>query len=111
MKLTNTTEDNMNSKNLIATIAALTACASTLAQPGLEYFGNQAPEATATRTIVIKPDTKYVNVNAKETVKFQIGERSYTWKFGDNFPSFELGRAFPADVLNQRVVAYVELPI
>lgn len=100
----------MNAKHLIAAVALLTASVSSFAQsqPRLEFLGDPAPVIAATRTIVITPDTKYVNVTGGETVKFVVGEKSFAWKFNDRNLSFDLSRTVPSSVLDHQVRAYIE---
>ena len=44
----------------------------------LDLLGDSVSLNTAQRTILITPDTKYVNVTGGEIVKFVSGEKSFT---------------------------------
>lgn len=102
----------MNAKQLIAVVAVLTASASTFAQPlpRLDLLGDSVPVSAATRTIIITPDTKYVNVTGGETVKFVVGDKSFAWSFDGStvVPAFDLNRTAPPSVLDHKVRAYIE---
>jgi hypothetical protein len=99
----------MNTKQLIAIAVVLTASASAFSQPlqRLDQFGDAAPVSSATRTIVITPSTKYVNVTAGETVNFIVGDKSFAWTFdGTSHSAFDLGRVAPANLINHKVMVY-----
>ncbi|QRX84174.1 CzcE family metal-binding protein [Glaciimonas sp. PAMC28666] len=99
----------MNTKHLIA-VAALVAVSASAFAGGLTkitLLGDPVADSAATRVIVIKPDTKYVNVTGGETVKFVVGDKSFAWNFdgSSDISSFDLNRT--TSVLNHKVVAYV----
>ena len=79
------------------------------AAPRLDLLGAPAPAATAARTIVIGPDTRWVNVTGGEVVKFVVGERAFAWYFNgpDSVSSFSLNRVAPQGILDHPVQAYV----
>ena len=102
----------MKSKLLIVGFA-LSICASfqaSIAAPSrTDLYGSPAPLAGATRTIVIGPHTKWINVTGGETIKFIAGEKSFAWNF-DTSPtisSFELNQVAPPGALDHKVTAYV----
>ena len=99
----------MNAKQLIIVLVGLSASASTFAESltKLALLGDPISVSAATRTIVIAPDTKYVNVTGGETVKFLVGDKSFAWRFDGPFSSFNLARIAPPSVLYHKVVAYV----
>ena len=74
---------------------------------GIALLGDPAPPATATRTIAIHPDTRYVNVTGGEIVKFTVGDKSFTWNFNGRPGSFDLNVIAPPGVMDHRVIAYV----
>ena len=61
----------------------------------------------ATRTIVIQPNTHYVNVNHGEVVKFVSNGQEFAVRFDGIRSSFDLGAVAPAGELDHRVTAYV----
>ena len=75
----------------------------------LDLLGNPAPSNAATRTIVITPETKWVNVEGGEVINFVVGDKSFGWDFfvGFTVSSFDLQLVAPPGVLNRRIVAYV----
>ena len=69
--------------------------------------GDPAPTASATRTIAIQPDTRYVNVTGGEVVRFTAGDRSFAWNFNGRLSSFDLATVAPQGMLDHKVTAYV----
>ena len=88
---------------------ALSACAPFDYRTRVDLLGDPAPVSAATRTIVISPTTKYVNVTGGETVRFVAGDKSFAWNFdGEEYaPAFELNLTAPPGVLDHKVMAYV----
>jgi hypothetical protein len=101
----------MNAKQLIVIVTMLTASASTFAGslPRIDFLGNPTPVSAAVRTIVITPNTKYVNVTGGETVRFVVDGNSFAWNFevSPSVSSFDLNRTAPASVLDHEVIAYI----
>lgn len=76
--------------------------------PPLNLLGAPAPVTAAVRTIVITPQTKWVNVEGGEIVRFVVGNQSFAWNFiGWGIDSFELNRVAPPGLLPQKITAYV----
>ena len=100
----------MKTKSLIPTVLALTlslSALSSMAATPLNLLGDPAPAAAADRTITITPDTKYVNVQGGQTVKFDVGGKTFAWDFDGPVTSFDLNRVAPPDLLDHMVTAYV----
>jgi len=57
--------------------------------------------------IVIKPETRYVNVTGGEVIRFEVGNKSFVWNFNGQRSSFDLARVAPTAVLDHKVTAYV----
>ena len=74
---------------------------------GDALLGDPASPASATRTIAIYPDTRYVNVTGGEVVKFTVGDKSFAWNFSGRPGSFDLNAVAPPGVMDHRVKAYV----
>jgi hypothetical protein len=70
-------------------------------------YGSPANLATATRTIVIRPDTSFVNVTGGEIIRFDVGARSFAWNFSGRRSSFDLAQVAPPSMLTRKVTAYV----
>lgn len=85
----------------------LAACASPAPQASL--LGDPAPLSAATRTIVITPGTRWVNVTGGDIVKFVAGDKAFAWDFdgGSATSAFELNRVAPPGTLDHKVTAYV----
>jgi hypothetical protein len=100
----------------IVAIAATAAFATSMSASAaaapvpLSFLGSAAPATAAERTITINADTKYINVTGGTTVRFVVGDQSFTWSFqtgGTHIVPFDLGLLAPAGTLNHRVVVYV----
>jgi hypothetical protein len=91
-----------------ATCIVTAAPAFSAARP-IDLYGDPAPIAAATRTIVITPDTKWVNVQGGEVIKFVVGDQSFAWNFfvGWLVSSFDLALVAPPGLLPHSVIAYV----
>jgi hypothetical protein len=104
----------MNRKMILAVVLAVfstSACVSSMNSPTrLDLWGDLVPVTSAARTIVISPDTKYVNVAGGEIVNFIAGSKSFGWSFDG--PSegykFDLQKTAPQGALDHSVIAYVE---
>ncbi|MBA5606556.1 CzcE family metal-binding protein [Duganella sp. FT3S] len=72
-------------------------------------YGSQVPTAGAVRTIVITPDTRWINVTNGETIRFSVGDQNFTWHFDtlQGEITFELARIAPAGVNVGTVRTYV----
>jgi hypothetical protein len=106
-------EVRMKPRSLFLSILALALLASCASRsdyaPRLDLLGDPAPVEGATQTIVISPDTKWVNVTGGDTVKFIVGDKAFAWSFSgpQSVSSFALNHVAPAGILNREVIAYV----
>lgn len=75
----------------------------------VDLYGLPAPAAAAVRTIVVGPDTRYVNVEGGEIIRFVANGREFGWHFlvARTVNSFDLNEVAPAGVLDHPVRAYV----
>lgn len=86
----------------LAVVTALGAASAALANhpPAAPRLGTPIHGAAADRTVVIEPGAKWVNVNRNETVKFVLGNQSFTWRFDTLTQSvIELEKIAPAGLL------------
>jgi hypothetical protein len=104
-------EYKMNTKLPALALAAcltlsLTACGTP--QP-VSLFGDLVDPAGAVRTIVLTPDTRWVNVEGGQIIRFVVGNQSFGWAFNvsQNVDSFDLARVAPPGLLTHPVIAYV----
>lgn len=91
---------------VLSLVAALGAA---LGAPPTSLLGEPAPASAATRTIVIKPDTRSVNVTSGDVVTFVAGERQFTWNFDSavGIATIDLNQIAPYGTLNRPVAAYI----
>jgi len=85
--------------------AMLAGCQLPPVRPDL--YGDPASPAGAVRTIVILPETKWVNVQGGDTVAFVVGGRTFAWSFDGAVRSFDLRAVAPPGLLDHSVIAYV----
>jgi hypothetical protein len=102
----------MKTKSYIPAIVALTLSFSTLssmAATPVDLLGETAPATAANRTIAITPDTKYVNVEGGQIVRFDVGGQTFTWDFdgAETVWAFDLNKVTPPGLLDHKVTAYV----
>lgn len=103
----------MKPKSLLSAILVsllATACVTpTETSPRPDLLGSPAAPTAATRTIVIQPDTRWVNVTGGEIIKFVVGNQVFTWNFNTSptVGNFDLRQAAPAGVFDHQVQAYV----
>jgi hypothetical protein len=81
----------------------LSASAFTPSSP----MGEVVPQLGAMRTIRIDAKTKYVNVTANETVKFEANGNAFAINFSGGLSAFDLNQLAPAGVLDHKVTVYV----
>jgi hypothetical protein len=72
-------------------------------------FGMASNAASADRHVVVKADTKWVNIDDGDTVQFDVDGKSFTWHFdtlrGES--AFELSKIAPEGVDAGKVIVYV----
>lgn len=75
----------MKATAMLAAALVLSCASAAQAMPtvrvGAAAYGTPAPADAAGRTIVLGDDTRAVNVNDGETVRFVHGDRSFAWTF------------------------------
>ena len=65
------------------------------------------PTASATRTVVITPSTKWINATDMETVEFDSNGHQFAVDFDGLSSNFSLNAVAPAGALDHPVRAYV----
>ena len=94
----------------MALALALPALPAIAAEQRLDLLGDPAPPTAAGRAIAISPNTKFVNVQGAEVVRFDVGaNKSFAWSFNGSVvvTSFDLARVAPSGMLDHAVTAYV----
>jgi hypothetical protein len=95
---------------LFATAMAAAGVASA-APTFQEVVGSAAASnSSVDQVIVITDTTRYVNVNGGTTVRFVVGDKSFTWTFQNgtaHVDAFDLSAIAPKGLLTHAVKAYV----
>lgn len=77
-------------KRLVAFFSALALAPAVFAHDGpheeMRNLGMTAPISAATRTVTITPQTKYINVNQGDIVKFEVDGQVFAWQFDTERP-------------------------
>jgi hypothetical protein len=92
----------------MAMLVTLAACSS--AAPRADLLGMPVPASSATQTVTITPDTRYVNVTGGDTVRFVTSNGEFGWAFdvGPTVAVFDLNRVAPPGMLGRELPVYVE---
>jgi hypothetical protein len=105
----------MKNKLLLPILTAMTlAAASSATFAGVtqeQVRGSAAPASTPVdQVVVVNSATRHVNVTGGSTVRFVVGDRSFTWNFQNgtaHVVPFDLQLIAPQGLLNHPVTAYV----
>ena len=100
-------------KILIPAVAALAISAASVSAFALttgDMYGEPAAaDAAYDRTIVVTPQTRYINVNHGEIVNLKVGGQDIAWNFdGIAGKPFDLTKIAPEGSLDHKVMVYVE---
>lgn len=103
----------MMQKLITAGLLALTCSSFTLSACAADssLLGQgQVPAGYADRTVVVGADTKYINVERGDVVKFVVGDKSFSWSFTapTTISEINLSEVAPAGMLNHEVKAYIK---
>lgn len=89
----------------IALLTALVVGAQDRAQWEL---GTQVPASQGQRTIDLNAQTRWVNVNQDEVIRFVVGSAEFGWRFdGTLLRPFDLQVVAPPGVLSKPVLVYI----
>src|SRR5438309_11332572 len=91
----------------VAVLALSAASVSPFALTTADRYGEAAPPAVAERTIVIGANTRFVNVNHGEIVKFVANGREFAWDFDGVPQSFDLKQVAPQGAIDHNVRVYI----
>ncbi len=92
----------------LALLSSLGAAHAAPPPPPVALFGEAAPVDKATRSIVVLPTTKYVNVKQGEVIKFVVDGAEFAFSFNSpNTTAFNLQRVAPVGTLDHAVTTYI----
>jgi hypothetical protein len=91
----------------IASMALSVASLSAFALSDADLYGVAASPAAATRTIVVGPNTRFVNVTHYEIIKLVVNGQELVWHFNGTLLSFKLGKIDSRDAAAQNVTVYI----
>ena len=103
----------LHSVTAIGAIFAALTFASGTAAVGYSLdqdLGSPGPDNVFNRVITISPNTKWVNVNRDESIKFidEASGKSFVWQFKTPATKFDLSKVAPSGILSgRRIDAYV----
>src|SRR5437762_2359066 len=99
----------MNRRLLPIAILGLTAAMAARAAVPTKLLGDTIPPEQATRTIRIDQDTRYVNVNYGDTVRFQVNGQEFGFNFdgASDATSFDLRQVAPVGTVDHQVEVYI----
>jgi heavy-metal resistance protein CzcE len=89
--------------SITLSVANLSASAMTNA----DYYGEAANAAAAVRTIVVGPNTRWVNVDQGEIVKIVANGQEFTWDFDGTLPTLNLKQIAPQGAVVKDVTVYI----
>jgi phosphate-selective porin len=99
----------LNRATIFVAATLLAGAASAAPYTGTSADYGVATTSGAERTVVVKPGTKYINVDDGETVQFEVNGQTFDWHF-DTFKgesSFKLSEIAPKGVTVGDVQVYV----
>jgi len=91
----------------VAALALSAASLSAFALTNADRYGEAASPAVAERTIVIGPNTRWVNVNHGEIVKFVANGKEFAWDFDGLPQAFDLKEVAPQGAIDHSVRVYI----
>ena len=99
----------MKPKLVVLTVIAMTLGFVNLPASAFtpSFMGEVVPLYGAMRTIPIDAKTKYANVTAHETVRFEANGGAFAVSLAGVLPQFDLTLLAPAGVLDHRVIVYI----
>ena len=101
-----------SARAVVGIVAALTLAsgASAVGYSLDQDLGSPGPDHVFNRVITISPNTKWVNVNRDESIKFidASSGKSFVWQFKTPATKFDLSRVAPPGIWSgRRIDAYV----
>lgn len=98
----------MNRDRRVVPLALLVSFVLPITVSAHDHRGSMASANEADRTIVLKPGSKYVNVEREEIVTLKYGDKLFTWKFDTlGTPTFALSEIAPREFGATQARVYV----
>jgi hypothetical protein len=96
----------------IALAGVLSGCAGPggPTAPRIDLLGMPViDDSAALSTVIITPDTRWVNITSGDTVRFVSGGQAFAWTFdvSPNIATFDLNQVAPPGSLTRRIPVYV----
>src|SRR5260221_14591095 len=92
---------------IVAVLPLSSASRPAGALPNAALYGEAASPAAAERTIVIGANSRFVNVNHGEIVKFVANGQEFAWDFDGGPQPFDLKQVAPQGAIDHSVRVYV----
>ena len=92
---------------VLATTMLYFGTALALPPDSQEWLGTPADGLRADRVISVTSNTRWVNVNENETVRFVVGEKNFAWQFNGSRSVFHLADIAPAGLVSPSINVYV----
>ena len=100
----------MNKLSILLATLALLAGQGARAQAAGALYGRTAALSAATRSIVILPTMRYVNVTQGEVIRFVADGAEFAYFFSSpNTAAFDLRKVAPEGALKRAVTVYVRV--
>ena len=91
----------------VVSIALSVASLSASAMTNADFYGEATNPAAAVRTIVVGPNTRWVNVDQGEIVKIVANGQEFAWDFDGTLPTFNLKQIAPQGAIAEDVTVYI----
>ncbi len=97
----------------LVTLTGIGVLAAALSLPALAMpmdnpLGTAVQAGKADREVTLADGAKYLNVRHNETVKINVGAKSFTWRFDTlGLPVIKLSEIAPSDIDAKNVTIYV----
>jgi hypothetical protein len=90
-------------------VTSLSVAAAAQAAPASNVYGEAVPASTPDRSVTLTAQTKSVNVDDGQTVRFDANGKSFVWHFDtlSDTPNFDLSAIAPKDIDVKGVRVYV----
>ena len=88
---------------IVSALHSSLACAVTQS----DNYGEAVPGQPAPRSLLLSPSTRYINVTNGDVLELVYNEHRIVWRFDGITSAFNLQEILPADLVDHRVMVYV----